>query len=131
VSDQIDGASEDSISRRSKRGRPEKLANGETVPTVPADAVPLNTTPPAAPPSDLAELFFDPPLAGNEKRRDFDRFSSAITAAAKPIDAIAWLYTWDVICLSWEIRRERAVKADIIKSAQMDLVSRLLASTDW
>jgi hypothetical protein len=92
------------------------------------EIVPLLTAPPTAPPSGLEHLFADPPLVGNEKREDFDRFFSAITAAVKPNDAIAWLYTWDVACYSWEIRRERIVKADIIKSAQMEFVSELLRS---
>jgi hypothetical protein len=130
VSDQIDDLSEDSASRWSERGKAEKLDERKIVPTVPGDVVPLDTTSLAAPPSDLADLFADPPLAGNEKREEFDRFFSAITAAVKPVDAIAWLYTWDVVCLSWEIKRERAAKAGIIRSAQIDFVSGLLSSND-
>jgi hypothetical protein len=61
-----------------------------------------------------------------EDREYFYRFFSAISAAIKPPDAIAWLLTWDVVCLSWEIRRERAVKADIIKSAQRRAAARFL-----
>jgi hypothetical protein len=122
VSDQTGELSDGSISPPSKRRKPKKLVDGEIVP--------LDTVSLAAPPSGLADLFADPPLVGNEKREDFDRFFSAITAAAKPIDAIAWLYVWDVACYSWEIRRERMVKADIIKSAQMEFVSELLRSTN-
>jgi hypothetical protein len=94
------------------------------------DSVSSDTVALVGPPTELVALFADPPLVGNEKREDFDRFFSAITAAAKPIDAIAWLYAWDVTCYSWEIRRERMVKADIIKSAQMEFVSELLRSTN-
>jgi hypothetical protein len=107
VSDQIDDLSDDSVSRAGKRRNPKKSADREivaadgvpldavsldTVPTVPLDAGPL-----AAPPSELADLF-DPPLAGNEKREDFDRFFSAIAAAVRPVDTIAWLCTWDIVC---------------------------------
>jgi hypothetical protein len=46
--------------------------------------------------------------------------------AVNPGDAIAWLFTHDIAYLSWEIRRERIVKADIIKSAQIDVVRDLL-----
>ena len=136
MSDQVGGLSDDPASRTNERRKPKKLADREIVPldevpldTVPQNTVRLDTVPPAAPPSELAVLF-DPPLVGNEKREDFDRFFSAITAAVKPADAIAWLYTWDVVYLSWEIRRERTVKADIIKSAQMDFVSELLGSNN-
>jgi hypothetical protein len=141
VSDQIDDLSDDSVSRAGKRRNPKKSADREivaadgvpldavsldTVPTVPLDAGPL-----AAPPSELADLF-DPPLAGNEKREDFDRFFSAIAAAVRPVDTIAWLCTWDIVCLSWEIRRERSVKADIIKAAEIEFLEQLLRSpTLW
>jgi hypothetical protein len=134
VSDQTGGLSDDNASRTNKRRRSKKLTDREIVAldevplgTVPQLTVRLEAVPPAAPPSELAALF-DPPLVGNEKREDFDRFFSAIVTAVKPADAVAWLYTWDVVCLSWEIRRERGVKADIIKSAQMDFVSELLRS---
>jgi hypothetical protein len=36
------------------------------------------------------------------------------------------LFVRDVTDLSWEIRRERKVKADIIKSAQTEVVKRIL-----
>jgi hypothetical protein len=89
--------------------------------TVPLDSVPL-----ALPPIELAKFFADPPLVGLENREDFYKFFSVIGAAIKPPDVIAWLFTWDVVCLSWEIRRERAVKADIIKSAQGRAAARFL-----
>jgi hypothetical protein len=118
MSDQIDGLSDESALPAGSREKHKELVNG--------DVVPLDTAPPAAPPNELADLFADPPLVGNEKREDFDGFFSAITAAVKPVDAIAWFYTWDVVCLSWEIRRERAVKVGIIKSAKIDFLSALL-----
>jgi hypothetical protein len=138
VSDEIGGLSDDSASPAGNRRKPKKLVNREIVSldTVPQDTIPQDRVPQdtvsldTAPPSELADLFADPPLVGNEKREDFDRFFSAINAAVKPVDAIAWLYTWDVVYLSWEIRRERTVKADIIKSAQMDFVSELLGSNN-
>jgi hypothetical protein len=53
-------------------------------------------------------------------------FSRQSLQPQTPPDAIAWLYAWDVVCLSWEIRRERVVKTDIIKSAQILAVGRFL-----
>jgi hypothetical protein len=131
LSDQTGGLYDDSASPASKGRKPKKLTDREIVPTdgVSPDTVSLDTVSLAAPPpSELAVLFADPPLVGKEKREDFDRFFSAISAAVKPIDAVAWLYTWDVVCLSWEIRRERTVKAGIVESAQIDFVSGLLRS---
>jgi hypothetical protein len=61
-----------------------------------------------SPPAGIAELFADPPLVGNEAREEYDRLFAAIATAAKPADAIAWLFVRDITDLSWEIRREKA-----------------------
>jgi hypothetical protein len=74
------------------------------------------------PPAGLAQLFDDPPPVGNEKREDYDNFFSAVATAVNPGDAIAWLFTRDVSDLSWEIRRERSLKLQVIKSAETDIV---------
>jgi hypothetical protein len=43
------------------------------------------------PPKELASFFADPPLVGDESREDYDSLFSALAAAAKPVDAIAWI----------------------------------------
>ena len=67
------------------------------------------------PPRELETFFDDPPLVGNERREDFERLFLTIAAAVKPADAIEWMLTRDVLMYSWEIRRERRIKADIIE----------------
>jgi hypothetical protein len=91
-------------------------------------SVSLVNVPPVVLPSGLAHFFNEPPLVGNEKREEFDRFFLAIAAGVNPAGDIAWLFTWDIVCLSWEIRRERIVKAHIIRSAQIEFVRGLLGS---
>jgi hypothetical protein len=118
VSDQIDGLSDESASPEGTRRKSKKSTKRNTAPLDPLSLV--------APPIELAKFFIDPPLVGLENREDFYRFFSAISAAIKPPDVIAWLLTWDVVCFSWEIRRERTVKADIIKSAQLRAAARFL-----
>lgn len=81
-----------------------------------------------APSAGLTHLFDNPPLVGDERREHFERFFSAIAETVKPVDDIAWLLTWDVACHSWEIRRERIIKVGIIRSAQIQVVARLLGS---
>lgn len=81
------------------------------------------------PPAGLAKLFADPPLIASETREDYDSLFDAIAAAAKPKDAIAWLFVRDITDLSWEIRRERSQKLQVIKSAQEDEVRGLLTPT--
>ena len=67
------------------------------------------------PPRELETFFDDPPLVGNERREDFEHLFLTIAAAVKPADAIEWMLTRDVLMYSWEIRRERRIKADIIE----------------
>jgi len=67
------------------------------------------------PPKELKHFFDDPPLVGNERREDFENLFSMIAAAVKPADAIEWILTRDVLVYSWDIRRERGIKADIIE----------------
>ena len=72
------------------------------------------------PPKELEQFFDDPPLVGTERREDYENFFSMIAMAAKPVDAIDWLLVDDVAYLSWEIRRERRIKAEIIKLRQKE-----------
>jgi hypothetical protein len=77
-------------------------------------------------PAALAKLFADPPVGLNEIREDYDNLFAAIAAAAKPADAIAWLFVRDITDLTWEIRRERSLKTQTIRSAEQDVVERIL-----
>ena len=81
------------------------------------------------PPKQLEQFFDDPPLVGTERREDFENFFSVIARAVKPVDAIAWLLVYDVVCLSWEIRRERGIKVEIIKLRQKEAQPSKLALT--
>jgi hypothetical protein len=74
-------------------------------------------------------FFDDPPLLGIERRSDYDAFLSAIAAAEKPIDAIDWILLHDFVAREWEIRRERRMKAEIIKIHQKEVVAKLLKAT--
>jgi hypothetical protein len=81
------------------------------------------------PPAELARLFENAPLVGDEKAEDYDRLSSYITAAIAPQDVIAWLAVQSAVYWSWEIRREQIVKAEVIKHHQRQVVAELLKST--
>lgn len=122
MSSQIDEVTRESPSPAGEHRKRKKAADNPIVP--------LARAPLVAPPSDLAQFLDDPPLVGNEKREDYDRFFLVIAAAVNPADPIAWLFAWDIAYLSWEIRRERIIKADIIKSAQIDAVRSSLEVID-
>jgi hypothetical protein len=78
-------------------------------------------------PPSLASLFNDPPLVGDEKREDYENLLSAIVAAIKPNDAVVWLLARDFADLSWDIRRERNVKRELIRLTEIEVVSKLLS----
>lgn len=78
-------------------------------------------------PPALAFLVNDPPLVGYEKREDYEKLFSAVVDALKPSDAVVWLLARDFADLTWEILRERTLKVQIIKLAQVDVVCQLLS----
>jgi hypothetical protein len=80
-------------------------------------------------PDNLAEFFGDPPLVGDETLESYNTFFTAIIVGSKPANAIDWLYTRDVVDLSWQIRRERAILASVVKSFQREVIRDLLKST--
>jgi hypothetical protein len=84
---------------------------------------------PVKPPEELQAFFDDPPLVGSERRADYDAFLSAIATAEPPVDAIDWILLYDLVGREWEIRRERRMKAEIIKFHQKEVVATLLKAT--
>ena len=80
-------------------------------------------------PDNLAKFLGDPPLVGDETAESYNSFFTAIVADVKPTNSIDWLYTKDVADLSWQIRRERAVLAGVIKFYQTEVVRDLLKRT--
>ena len=87
------------------------------------------------PTNEFVQIFGTPALVGSEKLEDYERFFKNVASAMKPPDAIAWLFTKDVTDWSWEIRRERILKAETIKHYQKEIVGELikseLAPSDW
>jgi hypothetical protein len=81
------------------------------------------------PTNELSQVFGDPALVGPEKLEDYERLLASICSAIKPTDIIGWLLTKDITDWSWEIRRERTIKAEIIKHYQKEVVAEVLKST--
>jgi len=68
------------------------------------------------PPPALQRVFGDPPLIGGERPEVYVEFFRFIAYDAAPTDTIGWLLVKDAVDLSWEIQRERRIKASIIES---------------
>jgi hypothetical protein len=79
-----------------------------------------------APPPGLAKLFSELPLVGNETREDYEGLFTAIATATKPADPIAWLIVRDITDLSWEIKRERNLKRQVMNYSYQRKIRELL-----
>jgi hypothetical protein len=80
------------------------------------------------PTNELSQVFGNPALVGSEKLEDYERFFGSIASAIKPTDPIGWLLTKDVTDWSWEIRRERTIKAAIIEHFRKEVVAEVMKS---
>jgi hypothetical protein len=80
------------------------------------------------PRNQLAQIFGDPALVGAEKREDYEKLAANIESAIKPPDAIGWLFMRDVTDWTWEIRRERILKGEVIKFYVKEIVAELIKS---
>jgi hypothetical protein len=89
----------------------------------------LVTTNRVRPPKELEALFENLPIVGRERREEYNAFFSAIARAEPPSDAIDWTLLKDLVDLSWEIRRERRIKVEIVKLNQTEVICDLLKST--
>jgi hypothetical protein len=68
------------------------------------------------------QIFGEPALVGQEKLEVYNQFLLLIASSIKPTDPIGRFLTRDVPDLMWDIRRERTIKADIIKYYQKEIV---------
>jgi hypothetical protein len=80
------------------------------------------------PTNELSQVFGEPPLVGQEKREVYEGFLLSVASAIKPVDPVGWILTKDVTDLSWEIRRERYIKTEIVKYHQKQVVAELIKS---
>jgi hypothetical protein len=78
------------------------------------------------PTNELSQIFGEPALVGLEKLEVYNALLSSIASAIKPVDSIGWLLAKEVTDLQWDIRRERIIKADMIKYFQKEVVSKLI-----
>lgn len=80
------------------------------------------------PTSELVQILGEPALVGQEKLQVYNAFFMAIESSIKPTDAVGALLTKDVADLSWDIRRERAIKANIIEYFRKEIVADQIKS---
>ena len=66
------------------------------------------------------------PLLPGEQEADYAELALAIVKAARPRDAIEDLLTRDVIDLSWEVLRQRRLKAGLLRGATSSSIYQVM-----
>jgi hypothetical protein len=81
-------------------------------------------------PAELEELTHEPCLMHGESRREFETIRWMIIDDICPKTNIEWLWTLDLVELSWEILRYRCLKKKILEGFRMAAVESLLRRVD-
>jgi hypothetical protein len=66
-------------------------------------------------PVSVRALCGDPPVLSSEKPKDYESLFCHMAECIKPTDAIEWLWLKDVVDHTWEIRRLRRFKRQLIE----------------
>ncbi len=66
-------------------------------------------------PGDILSLFGDPPVLSTEDRKIYSDLFCRVAQAVKPKNMIEWIWIKDIVDLSWDIRRLRRYKAQLIE----------------
>jgi len=86
----------------------------------------LATATPIRVPDEMAWVYDDAPLVGNEQADEYEALFATIAAAINPANFIIWQLVAHLTDLAWYIRRERKIKRAIIKLYHREIVSELL-----
>ena len=65
-------------------------------------------------PADIAEMWGEPPVLRTENLDAYRKLCLEIAKSVGPADMIEWLWVKDICDLSWEIRRLRGFKVDLL-----------------
>jgi hypothetical protein len=74
--------------------------------------------------------FAEPLLLPGESLREFKLIRNMIVAEVRPESVIEWLWTFDLVELSWEIIRYRRLKIRVIEAKRAPAVEALLVLVD-
>ena len=84
---------------------------------------------PVKPPKGIHRFLEDFHLAGDETAEEYFDLFSAIADETNPSNAMDWLDTKDIVDLTWDIRRERRIKAGIVELTQKEIILGQLKGT--
>jgi hypothetical protein len=81
-------------------------------------------------PAELEGFSHEPCLLPGESKGEFDTIRWMIIDDIRPNTSIEWLWTLDLVELSWEILRYRSLKKKILEGFRMNAVEALLQRVD-
>jgi hypothetical protein len=84
---------------------------------------------PVKPPKELLPVLAECHLVADEKETEYFNLFAAIVKSTRPSDAVDWLYVKSIVDLTWDIRRERTIKAGIIEMTRKEIVLDFLKAT--
>jgi hypothetical protein len=74
----------------------------------------------ASVPEEIKELWGRPPILPSENVETYYLHAAQLATTVKPKDFIEWLLVRDTLDLTWDIRRVRRFKADIIECKEVN-----------
>jgi hypothetical protein len=77
---------------------------------VPQSAAPI--------PAEILSIFGDPPLLSTEDPKAYFDWLARVAQAVKPKNIIEWMWVKDLVDLSFEVRRLRSLKSQIVELAR-------------
>ena len=77
----------------------------------------------------IAKAFGLPPLIGDEKIEDYSAFFCLMANERRPNNSMSWFYLKDVVDQSWDIQRERRIKASTIQDRNFDKLKSISKPT--
>jgi len=90
----------------------------------------MNQSHPLAVPAELVQFTQQPCLLPGESPQDFETIRQMIIDDVRPETNIEWLWTLDLVELSWEILRYRGLKQKTLEQFRMMAIESLLRRMD-
>jgi hypothetical protein len=78
-------------------------------------------------PADIEEMWGAPPLLSSEDPEIYRKYLLRVARAVRPADIIEWLWLKDIVDYSWEVRRLRRIKCQLIERRHDQLRREVIA----
>jgi hypothetical protein len=76
-------------------------------------------------PNAVAQFLGDRPIIGGEDPAAYDALFTQLAAFIKPADTIEWIWTKDIVDASWEARRARRIRDQVLELGRAPAMKRV------